>query len=94
MYRWHKDKERSKRENIKHLRHVHDWPNRLDRFGFELDCECEFQVGRFRKSKGLGCRKRNCYVCKWKKILKIPTKKDRIANIIFKEELTDLDFRQ
>ena len=91
MYRWHKDFEHAKRKNIKHLRQTHDWPNRLDRFGNELDCVCEFQTGRFRKSKGLGCRKTRCMVCKYEKLMKIPTKKDIIAELNFREQLKELE---
>lgn len=86
MQRWHKEAAHSRRENLKHLRQVHGWPKK------EVDCVCDTQIGRFRKSKGLGCRKLHCLVCKWEKLLNIPTYKDRIAEVEWNEALESLKY--
>ena len=54
-----------------HLRSVHGWPVR------SVDCLCEFQVGRFRKQKALGCGRSRCRLCHFEKIFGIPSVRDR-----------------
>ena len=46
MRRWHEDLNVTRAHWREHLKIVHDWPRK------PLDCECELQVGRFRKIGG------------------------------------------
>ena len=53
---------------------INDFVNR----GPEFDCVCEFQVGRLRKQKALGCGKARCLLCHYDKILGIASVRDRV----------------
>src|SRR5262245_4426385 len=70
--RYHQELERTKRVHRSHLREVHNWPKKA------VDCECELQVGRFRKQKAFGCGKSRCLLCHYGKLMKIATIKARI----------------
>ena len=61
MKRYHLELERTKRAHKLHLRSAHspDSP---------VDCICEFQAGRFRKQKALGCGRARCLLCHFEKI--------------------------
>lgn len=82
MNRYHQEKERIKRAHREHLRTIHGWPKEA------VTCICDLQAGRFRKKKPLGCQKRRCF-CKYEKIFKRPTVKDRIRKYRFKDSLND-----
>ncbi|MEW6211279.1 MAG: hypothetical protein AB1631_23135 [Acidobacteriota bacterium] len=83
MKRYHQERERTRREHRFHLRWVHNWPER------PVDCVCELQAGRFRKKKALDCGRSRCLVCHFDKVLGIPSHKDRIRRLRFKDSLDD-----
>ena len=61
MKRYHEELARTRREHRRHLRWTHGWPEE------PVDCVCELQAGRFRKTHGLGCPNKYCSCCKWYK---------------------------
>ncbi len=63
--------ERTKRAHRSHLYLAHFSP-------VSVDCVCEFQVGRFRKQKALGCSRSRCLLCHFEKIFGIPSVSDRV----------------
>jgi len=71
MTRYHLELERTKRVHQLHLNLAHS-------SGAALDCVCEFQVGRFRKRKALGCGRSRCQLCHFEKIFSIPSVRDRV----------------
>jgi hypothetical protein len=83
MKRYHQERERTQREHRFHLRWVHRWPER------PIDCECELQAGRFRKKKAFDCGNPRCLVCHFEKVFGIPSRKDRIRRLRFKDSLAD-----
>ena len=90
MKRYHQEMERTKRVHRQHLRDLHQWPRRA------IDCVCEFQVGRFRKKKALGCGKSRCLLCHFDKIFGLPSLKDPIRQRRFLDSVEDycLDRRE
>lgn len=69
MQRWHRDRAHAERQQGLHRANgeaedEQRWngshPNEAPR----PRCECDFQIGRFRKSKGRGCRRTRCGLCK------------------------------
>lgn len=49
-------------------------------------CACEYQPGRFRKGQRVGgCGNPRCYLCHGEKLLKIPDRSQRRANVSFLE---------
>lgn len=72
-----------KRAHRTHVRQSHFYPQR------PLDCACEFQVGRFRKQKALGCGKARCLLCHFDKILGIASINDRIRQRRFIDSMCD-----
>lgn len=81
MQRYEQERARARTEQRKHLRRNHP-----SRFG-PVDCACEFQVGRFRKQKGLGCHKTRCYLCKGDKYLGRASHKQKIEALRAAEQL-------
>jgi hypothetical protein len=84
VYRSHRQRLRAKREHEFHLRWVHRWPEEL------VQCECEFQVGRFRKRKALDCGRPRCQLCGFHKVFSIPSHQDRIRELRFQDSLADV----
>jgi len=80
--RYHQELERIKRVHRLHLRGAHG--NTA-----EINCICEFQVGRFRKRKAFGCDKARCLLCHYEKIFGIASVKDKIRNQQFLDSLND-----
>ena len=83
MKRYHQEVERTKRVHRQHLRQTHNWPSAA------VNCVCEFQVGRFRKQKALGCRRVRCILCHFDKIFDIASVKDRIRVQRHRDSLDD-----
>jgi hypothetical protein len=81
--RYHQELDRTKRTHRRHVRQLHQWPER------QLDCVCEFQVGRFRKKKALGCGKPRCLLCHYSKILGIDSIQDRVRHQRFIESMRE-----
>lgn len=89
MKRWHKEFHIAKREWRKHFRqHVESNKIRSEpgRDPYDVDCVCDQQVGRFRKTDNGDCGNTRCYICHSDKFPKRElTKQEVIANISFKE---------
>jgi hypothetical protein len=83
VYRPYQARLRAKREHARHLSWVHDWPQQT------VHCECEFQIGRFRKRKALDCGKARCLLCSYDKIFGIASHKDRIRTLRCNDSLAD-----
>jgi hypothetical protein len=81
MKRSYFELERTKRVHRLHMRLAH-------RFG-SLLCRCEFQVGRFRKQKALGCGRSRCQLCHFEKIFSVPSAADRVRARQFHDSLED-----
>jgi hypothetical protein len=54
-----------------------------------VNCICEFQIGRFRKRKALGCGRSRCLLCHFEKIFSVPSVKDRIRENRYLDSLSD-----
>lgn len=59
MRRWHKDRAHAERQQKLHRRDEVWMDIRMGGQDMRA-CICDFQIGRFRKSKGRGCRKTYC----------------------------------
>lgn len=58
---------------------------------FEATCVCDDQVGRFRKTRGLGCLRSRCSLCKSEKYPKRkPSRPERTFDRGFREQLSEL----
>jgi hypothetical protein len=68
--RYHSELERTRRAHQSHLRLVHS-------VGIPINCACEFQAGRFRKRKPLGCGRSRCRLCHFEKIFGVRSLNDR-----------------
>lgn len=82
MRRWHAERHISRRKQLRHLRVAHNWPRE------PVDCDCELQTGRFRKKDGF-CDKPRCMICKYEKVLDLPSYKDILEKSRYEEQLQD-----
>jgi hypothetical protein len=82
MKRDHLELGRTKHTHQLHLRSPHSRDNLTD-------CVCEFQPGRFRKQKALGCGRARCLLCHFEKIFGIPKASDRVRKQRFADSLED-----
>ena len=83
MKRYHQELRRTTRRHRLHLRWVHGWPRK------SVDCVCDLQAGRFRKSKALGCGRARCLICHYEKVLGLPSVKDRDRGNRYIDSLRD-----
>jgi len=83
MKRYHEEQGRIRSEHRFHLRFVHGWPKE------PVDCECEMQVGRFRKKKALDCGRAGCQLCHYEKIFGIASHQDRLRLSRAKDTVAD-----
>lgn len=96
MKRWHEDYHISLREWRKHRRtHVESNKNnsgrRIGVDPFQVDCDCDEQVGRFRKKDAGDCGNSRCYICHSDKLPKRSlTQQEVVADIKFKEQLKEV----
>lgn len=98
MKRWHEEYERTRREWKKHRkRHVEqnkDWSDKVGVSAYVVDCECDEQKGRFRKTKAFDCGNPRCYICHSDKFPKRDiTYQEWCADLALKEWLDELDSR-
>jgi hypothetical protein len=64
--------------------------NRIGKDPYEVDCECDEQVGRFRKKDAWDCGNVRCYLCHSDKFPKRQlTNKEVRSNISLKEQKND-----
>lgn len=80
-----------KRANIERSRTIRVWRRHLSfHAGEALNCRCELQVGRFRKTqRRLGCGKARCFLCHREKLLKHPTLQQRRADTTMRDWVRD-----
>ena len=71
MKRYHDELPRTRRVYEAHQRQAHQRPSAV------FPCTCDRQVGHFRKHRAFGCEKRRCPVCKFGKVCKIPSTRER-----------------
>lgn len=96
MKRRHKELLKTKREWKKHYAsHVEDnidyAGNRIGKDPNEINCDCDKQIGRFRKNKAGGCRHARCYICHGDKFPKRhQTWQEQQAELKLKEGVEDL----
>ncbi len=95
MKRWHEEYSRTYREWRKHYRcHVErnvafSWVPGRD--PYQVDCACDRQKGRFRKTHAGGCGRAGCQLCHPYKFPKRETtRKERRAEFAFREEIEEL----
>ena len=87
MRRWRSEKHIAIRRRREHLTLVHGWPER------PVDCDCDRQLGRFRKRKALGCGRARCHLCHGDKLLGRARRRDLAAALKLKEGLKTLNGR-
>lgn len=73
MMRWHQEKKITCR-NWRNHRRIHVNSNiensaRIGRDPYDVDCECDNQIGRFRKKDAYDCGKTMCRICHYNKWL-------------------------
>ena len=97
MRRWHQDVRVTRREWKKHRdQHVESNRDRSgrDRVGMDpdvVDCVCDDQVGRFRKTKGSGCGNGRCSVCHPGRCHKRQlTRTEKESSRLFQEQLREV----
>jgi hypothetical protein len=81
MKRYSFELARTKRVHRVHMRFAHQ--------SSFVACRCEFQVGRFRKRKALGCGRSRCQLCHFEKIFGIPSIAERMRKQQFHDSLED-----
>lgn len=96
MKRWHQDEKIARREWKKHRRsHVESnksYSRRIGVSAYVVDCECDEQIGRFRKKDAFDCGKVHCGVCHSDKYPKRTKHEHEIkADVAFKEQLKDIE---
>jgi len=64
-----------------------DPANQLSNREFSRNGKTIHCLGRFRKKHAMDCGKPGCFVCHSDKILKIPSKKEILADMRMKEQL-------
>ncbi len=102
MRRWHQDKTITLREWRKHRRsHVesnkgrrvgygdHDTPPYTD--PFVVTCDCDEQIGRFRKKDAWDCGNTRCYICHGDKFPKRDLSRQEVAaGLSLREQLKEI----
>jgi hypothetical protein len=76
MRRWHQERRISLKNRREHHRFI--YPNA------SAGCDCDRQVGRFRKQHGLGCRRAHCQLSHFEKIHQIKGHHERLADLRFR----------
>ena len=62
------------RATIEKPRTARTWRRHLATHGAPIVCDCEFQVGRFRKGQRVGgCSTSACFLCHFEKLARVPT---------------------
>jgi hypothetical protein len=76
-----------KRAALERTRTVGVWRRHLVSHGIDAAlCACEYQPGRFRKGQRVGgCGNARCYLCHPEKLLNIPDRSQRRADVSFWE---------
>ena len=96
MKRWHEEVHITQRNWLNHRRmHVQsNIDNNSRNIGgdpFEVDCECDEQMGRFRKMDAYDCGHTQCYGCHSDKFPKrYRTYQELVSELAMKEQLEDL----
>ena len=94
MKRWHEDYKVSYRQwKIHRKSHVDHNKNFMKEVGYDpykVDCMCDEQVGRFRKTDAWDCGNSRCGICHNDKFPKRSlTDQEKKSNLGFKEQLKD-----
>lgn len=76
-----------RRANHERLQTIRIWRNHLAWHGQEsINCKCEYDVGRFRKSQRIGgCGQSKCYLCHCDKLMKRPKLQRLRSDISYNE---------
>lgn len=95
MKRWHDDYYVTIRQWKKHYRwHVRENKDRQTVIGqdpYDVDCDCDKQIGRFRKKDAFDCGNTRCYICHGDKLPKRSlTKQELLADMALKEQIAEL----
>ena len=98
MKRWHEELTITLR-NWRNHRRIHVEMNlagtQVGEDPFQVDCTCDDQPGRFRKTDGYDCGHSQCYVCNHGKFPKrIPTAQEVLSALSLKEQLRELHERE
>jgi hypothetical protein len=95
MKRWHEDERIARREWKKHRRmHVESNKDRgkIGADPYVVDCECDEQIGRFRKKDAWDCGNTQCGVCHSDKFPKRSKHEHEIlSELSFKEQLKEFN---
>lgn len=102
MKRWHEEVNVSRRQWKLHRRmHVErnkNWsigyrPNQRKPYSdpYEVACDCDDQIGRFRKKDAYDCGHTECFGCHSDKYPKrTPTEQEQMSELSFKEQLKEM----
>jgi hypothetical protein len=79
------------RAAIEKPRTVRTWRRHLAAHAAPVVCECEFQVGRFRKGRRVGgCSTSACFLCHFDKLARVPTLQQMRFLAVFREGLAEV----
>jgi hypothetical protein len=95
MKRWHQELAVTKRNWLAHRRmHVESnktWTKEVGKDPYVVECECDEQLGRFRKKDAWDCGNPRCWICHSDKFPKRElTIKEVKANLSFSEQMKTL----
>jgi hypothetical protein len=79
MRRWHQERLICFKHWREHSHFAHD--------GGATGCANDHQIGRFRKSRGLGCGRARCQLCHFEKIHGVRSHYQRVADIRYLDQL-------
>jgi hypothetical protein len=80
-----------KRAALEKPRTIRTWRHHLAAHAGPILCECESQVGRFRKGQRIGgCRNPRCFLCHMAKLARIPKVQERRALAVLREGLGEV----
>jgi len=95
MKRWHEDRKVAYCEWKKHRRvhvEVNQYRSRVGVSAYVVECECDEQVGRFRKTDAYDCGNPQCWICHGDKYPKRSEHEQEIKSAIsFREQLRELN---
>lgn len=79
------------RAAIEKPRTVRTWRRHLAAHEAPIVCDCEFQVGRFRKGQRVGgCSAPACFLCHFEKLARVPTLRQMRSLAAFREGLAEV----
>jgi hypothetical protein len=82
-----------KRAALERTRTVETWRRHLAAHDQPIACDCEFEIGRFRKGQRVGgCGRPRCFLCHFAKLSHLPRIADRRWRVEYREGIAELSW--